>query len=49
MRKVQILEPVIGTLEKKYLNNCLKLNQISTYGKYAGQLENLCSKVLKTK
>lgn len=49
MRKVQILEPVTGSTEKKYLNNCLKLNQISTYGKYANQLENLCSKVLKTK
>ena len=49
MKKIEILEPVIGLQEKKNLNNCFKLNQFSTYGTYAHKLERACSQILKTK
>jgi dTDP-4-amino-4,6-dideoxygalactose transaminase len=49
LKKIEILEPVIGLQEKKNLNNCFKLNQFSTYGAYANKLERACSQILKTK
>lgn len=49
LKKIEILEPVIGLQEKKNLNNCFKLNQFSTYGTYAHKLERACSQILKTK
>lgn len=40
MKKISILEPTLFKNEKKYLNDCLRFNEISTYGRFIEKFEN---------
>ena len=49
MKKINILEPKLFKKEKKYLNDCLKYNEISTYGRFIERFENRVKLVSKAK
>lgn len=49
MRKINLLEPNLFKNEKKYLNQCLKFNEISTYGRFINKFENKVKKISNSK
>lgn len=46
--KIPLYEPLIGSLEKKYVNECLNTNWISSKGKFVSLFENKFKKFIKT-
>lgn len=49
MNRINILEPNLFKNEKKYLKDCLKYNEISTYGRFIEKFENEVKLVSKAK
>ena len=49
LKDVPLYEPLLGNLEKKYVNNCLDTNWISSKGKYVKLFENEFKNFIKTK
>ena len=49
IKDVPLYEPLLGNLEKKYVNNCLDTNWISSKGKYVKLFENEFKNFIKTK
>lgn len=47
--KTYLYEPTIGLKEKKFVNDCLKTNWISSKGSYINKFENKFSKYINIK
>ena len=46
---IQNHPPVTSKYEKKFVNNCLKYDEIAVYGEYLGKFKRKISKITKSK